>query len=50
MDAILEVEKRDGHGKNEARRLRAAGRIPAVVRQPKGNLGKPWRSRSIPKR
>jgi len=31
MDAILEVAKRDGHGKNEARRLRAAGRIPAVV-------------------
>ena len=31
MDAILEVEKRDGHGKNEARRLRAAGRIPAIV-------------------
>jgi large subunit ribosomal protein L25 len=31
MDAILEVEKRDGQGKNEARRLRAAGRIPAVV-------------------
>jgi large subunit ribosomal protein L25 len=31
MDAVLEVEKRDGHGKNEARRLRAAGRIPAVV-------------------
>jgi large subunit ribosomal protein L25 len=31
MDAILEVEKRDGHRKNEARRLRAAGRIPAVV-------------------
>jgi large subunit ribosomal protein L25 len=31
MDAILEVKKRDGHGKNEARRLRAAGHIPAVV-------------------
>jgi large subunit ribosomal protein L25 len=31
MDAMLEVEKRQGHGKNEARRLRAAGRIPAVV-------------------
>ena len=31
MDAILEVEKRGGQGKNEARRLRAAGRIPAVV-------------------
>jgi ribosomal protein L25 (general stress protein Ctc) len=31
MDAMLEVEKRQGHGKNEARRLRASGRIPAVV-------------------
>ncbi len=31
MDATLQVEKRDGRGKNEARRLRAAGRIPAVV-------------------
>ena len=31
MDATLEAVKRDGRGKNEARRLRAAGRIPAVV-------------------
>ena len=31
MNAILEVTKRDGRGKNEARRLRASGRIPAVV-------------------
>ena len=31
MDATLEVIKRDGRGKNEARRLRASGRIPAVV-------------------
>ena len=31
MDATLDAEKREGHGKNEARRLRAAGRIPAVV-------------------
>jgi large subunit ribosomal protein L25 len=31
MDATLEVIKRDGRGKNEARRLRAAGRLPAVV-------------------
>ncbi len=31
MDATLQVEKREGRGKNEARRLRAAGRIPAVV-------------------
>lgn len=31
MDATLEAVKRDGRGKNEANRLRAAGRIPAVV-------------------
>ena len=31
MDATLDVEKRASHGKNEARRLRASGRIPAVV-------------------
>ncbi|MBI4262743.1 MAG: 50S ribosomal protein L25 [Acidobacteria bacterium] len=31
MDVTLEVVKRDGRGKNEARRLRASGRIPAVV-------------------
>lgn len=31
MDATLQAEKRDTKGKNEARRLRAAGRIPAVV-------------------
>src|SRR6185503_12020141 len=31
MDAILQAEKREGRGKNEARRLRASGRIPAVV-------------------
>jgi large subunit ribosomal protein L25 len=31
MDATLHAEKRDGRGKNEARRLRAKGRIPAVV-------------------
>ena len=31
MDATLEAKKRDGRGKNEARRLRVAGRIPAVV-------------------
>jgi large subunit ribosomal protein L25 len=31
MDAALEAQKRAGVGKNEARRLRAAGRIPAVV-------------------
>ena len=31
MDATLQAEKRSTRGKNEARRLRAAGRIPAVV-------------------
>jgi len=31
MDATLKAEKRDGRGKNEARRLRASGRIPAVL-------------------
>jgi large subunit ribosomal protein L25 len=31
MDATLQAQKRDGRGKNEARRLRAAGQIPAVV-------------------
>jgi large subunit ribosomal protein L25 len=31
MDATLQTEKRSTRGKNEARRLRAAGRIPAVV-------------------
>src|SRR5438874_3744867 len=31
MDATLQAEKRAGRGKTEARRLRAAGRIPAVV-------------------
>ena len=31
MDATLQAEKRSGRGKNEARRLRAQGRIPAVI-------------------
>ncbi len=31
MDSTLQAEKREGRGKNEARRLRASGRIPAVV-------------------
>jgi large subunit ribosomal protein L25 len=31
MAATLQAEKREGRGKNEARRLRALGRIPAVV-------------------
>ena len=31
MEATLDVERREQRGKNEARRLRATGRIPAVV-------------------
>lgn len=31
MNATLQAEKRDGRGKNEARRLRAGGQIPAVL-------------------
>jgi len=31
MEAVLEAIKRDTRGKNEARRVRAAGKIPAVV-------------------
>jgi len=31
MEAILEATKRDSIGKNEARRTRAGGRVPAVV-------------------
>ncbi len=31
MDATLQAEKREGRGKNEARRLRAKGKIPAVL-------------------
>jgi len=31
MPATLKIEKREGRGKNEARRLRAQGQIPAVV-------------------
>lgn len=31
MEATLDAVSRDGRGKNEARRLRAAGHIPAVV-------------------
>jgi large subunit ribosomal protein L25 len=42
MDATLEAIKRDTKGKNEARRLRAAGRIPATVygAQKEGDPGK----------
>jgi large subunit ribosomal protein L25 len=31
MDATIEAKKRAGRGKNEARRLRVSGQIPAVV-------------------
>ncbi len=31
MEATLDAVKRDGRGKNEARRLRASGQVPAVV-------------------
>ena len=34
MEATLEAVKREGRGKNEANRLRASGRIPAVVYGP----------------
>src|SRR5688500_3896064 len=31
MEATLDAVKRDGRGKNEARRLRVSGQVPAVV-------------------
>ena len=34
MDATLVAEKRTDKGKNQARRHRAAGRLPAVVYGP----------------
>jgi large subunit ribosomal protein L25 len=42
MEATLEAVKRDTRGKNEARRLRASGRIPAVIygAQKEGDVGK----------
>ncbi len=41
MEATLEAVKRDSRGKNEARRLRAAGRIPGVLygAQKEGEIG-----------
>jgi large subunit ribosomal protein L25 len=39
MDATLQLEKREGRGKNEANRLRAAGKIPAVVYGSKDGKG-----------
>jgi large subunit ribosomal protein L25 len=41
MDAMLEAVKRDGRGKNEANRLRAAGKIPAVVYGPRKDGNSP---------
>jgi large subunit ribosomal protein L25 len=42
MEATLEAVKRETRGKNEARRLRAAGKIPAVIygAQKEGEAGK----------
>ena len=42
MEATLEAVKRDTRGKNEARRLRASGQIPAVIygAQKEGEVGK----------
>jgi large subunit ribosomal protein L25 len=37
MEAILEAEKRETLGKNEARRTRAAGKVPAVLYGGDGN-------------
>ena len=41
MEAILEAMEREGRGKNEARRLRASGRIPAVLYGGEQREGKP---------
>jgi large subunit ribosomal protein L25 len=41
MEATLEAVKREGRGKNEARRLRAAGRVPGVVYGARGEGGAP---------
>jgi large subunit ribosomal protein L25 len=41
MEAILEAMEREGRGKNEARRLRASGRIPAVLYGGETHEGKP---------
>jgi large subunit ribosomal protein L25 len=40
MEAVLEATVRDSRGKNEARRTRAAGRVPAVVYGAVGEGGK----------
>jgi large subunit ribosomal protein L25 len=41
MEAVLEATTRDTFGKNEARRTRRAGRVPAVVYGASGNGGNP---------
>jgi large subunit ribosomal protein L25 len=51
MDATLDAVKRSTRGKNEARRLRAAGRIPAIVygAQKEGDLSKTFEVSVDPK-
>jgi large subunit ribosomal protein L25 len=39
MEAVLEATKRDSIGKNEARRTRASGRVPAVLYGEDGSKG-----------
>jgi len=39
MEAVLEATVRDSRGKNEARRMRAAGRVPAVLYGGVGDKG-----------
>jgi large subunit ribosomal protein L25 len=49
MEAILEATKRESIGKNEARRTRAAGRVPAVLYGEDGSKGsKGSRGSAIP--
>jgi large subunit ribosomal protein L25 len=47
MEAILEATTRDSRGKNEARRTRASGRVPAVLYGEDGS-GKDAKNASIP--
>jgi large subunit ribosomal protein L25 len=47
MEAILEATTRDSRGKNEARRTRASGRVPAVL-YGQGGSGKDAGNSSIP--
>ena len=53
MEATLEAVKRASRGKNEARRLRAAGKVPGVVygAQKAGDADRArWRWRSTRRR